>query len=247
MVKEFGLIGKSLEHSFSPVYFTDKFARLGLDHTYTAFELSDINEFNSLIEKLPNLVGLNVTIPYKTTIIPFLSEMSEEAKAIGAVNTILVTSSGSIGYNTDVIGFEKTLKGLRPQQTNALVLGTGGASNAVVHVLNKMGMEYRLISRKPKGNQLGYAEVNKMMLREYPLIINTTPLGMYPNVEGKPDLPYQFLSERNLLLDLVYEPRVTSFLKEGLQRGARIKNGFEMLIQQAEASWAIWSTPGFFV
>lgn len=240
MSKLYGILGKSLGHSFSPDYFSHKFQKLHIDAVYRKFEISHIDEVKRVLAE-SNLVGLNVTIPYKQEVIPYLDILSEEVNAIGAVNTILLKSGKSYGFNTDVVGFAQTLKSLNIGKTKCLVLGTGGAAKSVQYVLNQRNMECLSVSRSPENGQINYEQIDKPLLQQYPCIVNTTPLGMSPNIE-KPDLPYRYLSENNILIDLIYQPRVTPFLLEGLERGARIKNGFEMLISQAEASWKIWQT-----
>jgi len=238
---DFGLIGKSLDHSFSPSYFAGKFQKLGLNHSYTAFELEAIDAFPALLKQHPNLVGLNVTIPYKESILSYMDELSVEAEEIRAVNTILIRDGKCIGHNTDIFGFEAMWRSLYLRREPCLVLGTGGASKAVCYVLEKRKVPFVQVSRSPLGGQIYYDEISRQLLKKYPIIVNTTPLGMYPNVFSKPNLPYSGLDEKNVLIDLVYEPRTTAFLREGLNRGSRIKNGFQMLVEQAEASWKIWS------
>ncbi|MCB9260838.1 MAG: shikimate dehydrogenase [Flavobacteriales bacterium] len=235
----FGIIGNPLGHSFSPDYFNAKFKCLNLPFEYKKFELQHIEDFSELAQN-QNLIGLNVTIPFKEKIIPFLNEISPEAQNVGSVNTILFAENKTIGYNTDVIGFEKMLETIGLKSiSKCLILGSGGASKAVKYVLEKNQMEYLLVSRKPTFG-FSYGKLNKKIIQEYTTIINTTPLGMWPNVEEKPDIPYQFLNPKNILIDLIYKPRTTAFLSEGLNRGCRIKNGYEMLVNQAEAAWKIW-------
>jgi len=241
MTKVYGIIGRSLGHSFSPEFFASKFKKIRADAVYRKFEIGSIEKFSSIVSAEPNLVGLNVTIPYKKEIIPYLDAVSDEVKTIGAVNTVLLKSGKLYGYNTDVVGFKKSFQSLNLGKTKCLVLGTGGAAQSVYFVLDQLGIEYQKVSRGKSLGDLTYKELDKDILNRFPCIINTTPLGMAPN-KGKPDLPYRFLSEKNTLVDLVYQPRVTPFLEEGLRRGTRIKNGFEMLISQAEASWEIWQT-----
>jgi shikimate dehydrogenase len=238
---EFGLIGKSLDHSFSPAYFGEKFKKLGLTHTYEKFELQTIEQFPDVPKQHPELIGLNVTIPYKESIIPFLDELSPEAKEVEAVNTIAFSRGKLKGYNTDIHGFDAVWRSLYLRKEPCLVLGTGGASKAVVFVLKKHKVPFLNVSRNPTQDQIGYDEISTKLISEYPVIVNTTPLGMYPDVKSKPKLPYAVLDEKNVLIDLVYEPGTTAFLHEGLRRGARIKNGFQMLVEQAEASWNIWT------
>lgn len=238
---KFGLLGKDISYSFSRGYFTDKFKTLGLtDHSYENFDLADISMFPRIIkEEQPK--GLNVTIPYKEQVIPFLDELDVEARTIGAVNTIKCTSNGLKGYNTDAYGFKMALvPKLKPHHKKALILGTGGASKAIAYVLDGLGIDFCYISRKPKKGQLSYTEVNKEILSSYAIIINCSPVGTFPNVDDKPALPYQFLTEKHLLFDLIYNPEKTAFLTEGEQRGTTIQNGLLMLQQQAEKAWEIW-------
>ena len=243
-MKHYGLIGKSLKHSFSKDYFTDKFEKEGLDANYSLCELDSISNLDTIFAN--NWQGLNVTIPYKEQIIPYLNEVDELATNIGAVNTIKFSQKkGKIelkGYNTDVIGFEQTLKPLlKSHHTQALVLGTGGASKAVTYVLNKLNISYSFVSRKAGINKLAYDELNAEIITTHTLIINTTPLGMFPDIEGYPDIPYNAIGKRHLLYDLVYNPNKTLFLLKGEQRGAIIKNGLDMLVTQAEESYKIWN------
>ncbi len=235
----YGLIGYPLNHSFSPGYFRRKFEKEGIDDaSYSLFPLRSVEEFTTLDG---NMRGLNVTIPYKESIIPFLDELTEEAKEIGAVNTILFQNGRTTGYNTDVFGFRKSLEnaleGRKPAK--ALVLGTGGASKAVLYVLKKMKIGVNLVSR---GNgYLKYDEINKKIMDSHRLIVNTTPLGMYPDTHNCPHLPYHFLGPDHILFDLIYNPEKTLFLAQGEARSAVIKNGLEMLELQAEKSWEIWN------
>jgi len=241
--KKYGLIGKALSYSFSPKYFMEKFSKLELtSHTYATFELADITEFPEILVRNPNLCGLNVTVPYKELVIPFLDRLDETALAIGAVNTICFSNGQLIGANTDAYGFQRSLAAvLKPHHERALILGTGGASKAVAFILDKMGVEYRFVSRNPTDGQLAYSELNDLVVRHFPLIINTTPLGTFPDIEACPDIPYQHLSERNLLYDLTYNPEVTTFLRKGQEKGAAILNGYRMLVLQAEKSWELWN------
>jgi shikimate dehydrogenase len=242
----YGLIGKSLSHSFSQNYFTEKFKHENINASYELFELSAIEDFTNLLVKHPDLKGLNVTIPYKEQIIPFLTSITEEAKEIRAVNTVKIERSGRnfelSGYNTDVIGFRESLiPPLNSHHNKALVLGFGGASKAVTYVLKQMGIEYIIVNRKNTPSSITYNQMNKEIMDEFNLIINTTPLGLYPDIDSAPEIPYEFLSSKHLLYDLVYNPELTLFLKRGKLRGATIKNGIEMLHIQAEASWKIWN------
>ncbi len=244
-MRTFGLIGYPLSHTFSPTYFSEKFFREGIENaTYQAFPLESIQEFPHLLQNNPKLEGLNVTIPYKEAIIPFLDEISKEAEAIGAVNTIRIDKDGKkIGFNTDVYGFEVSLKPLlKAHHQKALVLGTGGAAKAILYVLQQLNIEFRLVSRNPSKNQLGYADINSEVMNTHHLIINTTPLGMSPKIHDFPDISYQFASEKHLFFDLIYNPEKTIFLIKGKLKGAAFKNGLEMLYLQAERAWEIWNT-----
>ncbi len=241
MKRNFGLIGKTLSYSFSEDYFRKKFSAEEIDGTYSNFELEQIEDFSEL--PLTDLSGLNVTIPYKELIMPMLDEIDPEAAAIGAVNTIKFVDGQLVGYNTDAPGFRNSIRPyLKSWHQKALILGTGGASRAIAHVLKKMGIEYRFVSRTPDGDlQIGYEELNENALRFFPFIINTTPLGTYPDVNQRPDIPYQFLSKNNFLYDVVYNPEESTFLKLGREQGAQTMNGMRMLENQAELSWKIWN------
>jgi shikimate dehydrogenase len=244
MIKQFGLIGYPLGHSFSKKYFEEKFATENLqDCLFDLFPIKEIQVFKNLIAEQQNLVGLAVTIPYKETVIPFLDNIADATKEIGAVNCIKLVNGKTIGYNTDVIGFEKSLKPLlKEHHTKALILGTGGASKAVQYVLKNIGIHYLLVSRIKTDSTITYEDISEEMLQSHLLVINTTPLGMSPNEEGLPNLPYQFLTSKHLLYDLIYKPEKTLFLQKGEEQGAAIKNGFEMLVLQAEENWKIWNS-----
>ena len=243
-MRQFGLIGYPLSHSFSKGYFAEKFQKEGIaDCQYDVFPVADIEDFVELCEQHKNLAGLNVTIPYKEKIIPFLDELNEEAAAIGAVNTIKFINGKKIGYNSDCYGFEMSLKPLlKPYHTNALILGTGGASKAVEYVLKKLGISFQYVSRNKSANTINYDELDEHIIHHSKLIINSTPLGMYPDIENSPDIPYDFITDKHLLYDLIYNPEETQFLKKGKQHGAQTKNGLEMLYLQAEKSWKIWNS-----
>ncbi|MGZ5245172.1 MAG: shikimate dehydrogenase family protein [Bacteroidia bacterium] len=247
-MKKLGLIGFPLSHSFSQKYFTQKFTALGLkDWQYELFPIEYLKDFPDLVARHPELVGLNVTIPHKVNIIKFLDELHKEAETVGAVNTIKISiyNNGKKylkGYNTDVYGFEFSLKPLlKPHHTKALILGTGGASKAVKFVLDKLGIESQFVSRNPNENQLSYISLDEKILQEHLLIINTTPLGMQPNINSFPEIPYQYLTENHLVYDLVYNPEETLLLQKAKAQGAQIKNGLEMLHLQAEKAWEIFS------
>jgi shikimate dehydrogenase len=241
----FGLIGYPLGHSFSKQYFTEKFLKEGLtDCSFEAFAIASIDEFPSLLKNNPALRGLSVTIPYKEQVLQFVDEISEEVKFIGATNSIKIADNKLTAYNTDIIGFRQSFTPfLLPHHTKALVLGTGGSSKAVQYVLTKMGIDFLIVSRNKSANQkvITYTQINEVLLREYPVIINCSPVGMYPNENDCPEIPYQFLSSNNYLFDLVYKPAPTLFLQKGAEKNALIKNGHDMLLIQAEASWKIWN------
>lgn len=239
---QLGLIGKSLTHSFSKRYFEDKFDNLQLKgFNYSNFELASIEGFPQLIASEPKLNGLNVTIPYKQSIIPYLAHISEEAKSIGAVNTIKIKNGQLLGYNTDAYGFIKSLEPLlASHHTKALLLGSGGASKAVAYSLSRLGIEHLTVSRTPNENDIDYAQASRL-LGDYALIINCTPLGTFPNVNEMPPLDIESLNEKSLVYDLIYNPNETLLLTRASQKGARIKNGYEMLVLQAEKAWSIWN------
>jgi len=243
-MKTYGLIGKSLSHSFSKKYFTQKFDNQGLtDCEYINIELESIEEFNEKIKELP-IKGLNVTIPYKETIIPYLDEIDEVAKEIGAVNTIVFKDGKLKGYNTDAFGFKQSIKPFfKPQHERALILGTGGASKAVEFVLKQYGVEVYFASRnKSNGNVLNWNEINQNVIKHHLMIVNCTPLGMFPNIDSKPPIPYAGLTNQHLLVDLVYNPKETLFMKIGKENGAKVINGLTMLEQQAEKSGELWNS-----
>jgi shikimate dehydrogenase len=237
----YGLIGITLTHSFSPAYFKKKFAEQRIDAFYDAFPIPYIRELPALLENNPDLAGLNVTIPYKEAVIPYLDEVDAVAAHIGAVNCIVIKDGRKKGYNTDAAAFEQSLNQLlTPEHSSALILGTGGSSKAVAYALEQLGIPFLPVSRTRKVNGLTYEELTPEIVTQHKLIINTTPLGMYPNNDTAPPLPYESLGEHHLLFDLIYNPEETKFLTLGKQQGAIIKNGFEMLQLQAEKSWEIW-------
>ena len=240
----FGLIGFPLSHSFSQRYFTEKFLREGItDAEYALFPIDQIDAFPRLWENQPDLKGLNVTIPYKEKVIPYLSVLSDVVQKTGACNCIKKTSKGLVGYNTDVTGFEQVLlRNLKPIHRKALILGTGGAAKAVQYVLHKNDIEFIGVSRQHGPGKLTYQELDEEIMREHLLIINTTPLGMYPQTDSAPDIPYDILTRDHFLFDLVYNPAKTLFLERGEARGSFIQNGADMLAIQAEESWRIWTT-----
>lgn len=243
MQELYGLIGKKLSHSFSKKFFSEKFEKEGLSHCrYELFELQEINELPALISANPSLKGLNVTIPYKEAVQPFLYEIDETALKIGAINVIKVKGEKLYGYNSDFYGFKNSLVNWLKSwnQLQALVLGTGGASRAVAATLETLEIPYKFASRQPASDVLVYKEITPEVLSSYRLIINTTPLGMYPDILTMPDLPYEAITPQHYLYDLVYNPLETTFLLKGKECGAKVKNGLEMLHLQAEESWRLW-------
>lgn len=246
-MKTYGLIGKSLTHSFSPAYFTAKFLKEGIiDAEYLPFEISDISQLPALISQHNQICGLNITIPYKESVIPYLQHLDRVAEEIGAVNTIHIErTNGNIalkGFNTDATGFSASvLPMLREQHHSALILGNGGASKAVIYVLKKAGLDVLVAARNPEYGQLNINELTPDIVRYHRLIVNTTPLGMYPNTEVLPPIPYTGITPMHLLYDLIYNPETTAFMMEGILRDADTMNGYRMLIGQAEASWKIWN------
>lgn len=245
-MRTFGLIGYPLSHSFSKKYFTEKFAREGIqDAVYELFPLETIQAFPGLMAEHPGLCGLNVTIPYKESVIPFLDALDAGAAAIGAVNVIKVEAERLTGYNSDAHGFEVSLKRFLDQNNarpeRALVLGTGGAAKAVVWVLQRLGIEYLFVSRSEGPGRITYADLDAQYLEAYPLLINTTPVGMAPHIGDCPAIPYHLLSARNLLYDLVYNLEPSLFLQRGAQAGCPVVNGLEMLYLQAERAWTLWN------
>ncbi len=239
----FGVIGKPLAHSFSKKYFTEKFEKENLtDCRYENFQLESIEEFKQLM-LISGLQGLNVTLPYKKKVLLFLDEISAEVEKIGACNCIKIMNGKTKGFNTDVIGFKKSLEkkiDFTKQQT-ALILGTGGAAKAVQFVLEELQINYQFVSRNPANRQLAYKQLNAETMNLNQLIINTTPLGMCPNEKDFPEIPYEHLGSNHLLFDLIYNPKKTNFLIKGEAKGAEIQNGLEMLQIQADESWKIWN------
>ncbi|GAB3931250.1 shikimate dehydrogenase family protein [Mucilaginibacter myungsuensis] len=262
-MKFYGLIGYPLTHSFSKKFFTEKFEKENIeDHVYDLYELSNLSDFPELLRANPKLCGLNVTVPHKIGVVRYLDWVSEEAKEVGAVNCIRIAAESPVaaafagevgiqdhdfkleGFNTDVYGFEHSLKPLlKKHHKKALLLGNGGAARAVKCVLDKLDIEYKLVTRRPEGrNSIRYDAVTKKMMEEYTLIINSTPVGTSPNVDECPPIPYEYITSEHLLYDLIYNPEQTLFLKKGHEQGAATKNGYEMLVLQAERSWEIWNT-----
>lgn len=244
--KLYGLLGYPLVHSFSQTYFNQKFEAENISAQYINFEIPDIGMLMEVVAENENLNGLNVTIPYKEQVIPFLDEIDPATKEVGAVNVIkFIRDKDGLrlkGYNSDIIGFTDSIKSLlKPHHQSALVLGTGGAAKAVSYSLRKLGLDVQLVSRRKSANTLVYEELTKNDLKTHKVIVNTTPLGMYPNVDICPDIPYRYLTPQHLCYDLIYNPDETLFLKNSRQAGAQVKNGLEMLLLQAFASYSIWN------
>ena len=260
-MKLYGIIGYPLAHSFSQKYFSEKFLKLGLaDHEYKTFPIANISEFPKIISENPALLGLSVTIPHKQAVIPCLNELDETARIVGAVNCIKIVPSPLkadqvprlVGYNTDVFGFQQAIKPfLESHHSRALILGTGGASKAVAFVLSEIGVDFHFVTRnQPKArsqkqtdhkNIFNYSELNKSIIDNFPLIINTTPVGMFPNITSTPQIPYEHLTSKNFCFDLIYNPEKTLFLQKAKEKGALTQNGLTMLHQQAEKAWEIWN------
>ncbi len=243
--KLYGLIGYPLGHSFSQDYFNRKFESENVDARYVNFEIPEIGDFHNVVARNPNLAGLNVTIPYKQQVIELLDEMDPEAAEIGAINVIkFIRRNGKLtlkGYNSDIIGFRDSIAPmLTDQHSHALVLGTGGASRAVCYALRSLGIEPQLVSRNRAPGVITYADITPEIIDTHKIIVNTTPLGMYPHVDECPDIPYKLLTPQHLCYDLLYNPDVTLFMKRSADAGAEVKNGLEMLLLQAFAAWNIW-------
>jgi shikimate dehydrogenase len=250
MVKEpdefkfrFGLIGKNIDYSFSRGYFNAKFKKESLPYIYENFDLKSIHGLSAVLQKHENIKGLNVTIPYKEDIIPFLNAIDKRARSIGAVNTIRITNQGQlIGYNTDYLGFKKSLKPfLKENHNRALILGTGGASKAIAYALHIMNISYDYVSRNTNSAaKFLYSDLTESIVESYPIIINCTPIGTFPKVNNCPDIPYEGIGKNHICYDLIYNPEQTKFLSCGLVQGAQTINGLEMLHIQAEEAWKIW-------
>ena len=236
-MKHFALIGYPLGHSMSAAYFLDKFSRGGIEAEYLPLPMERVED---ILPHCAKLSGFNVTIPHKQSIIPLLAEISEEAKAVGAVNCVKVTPQGLVGYNTDIIGIRKSLEGITLKGAKAIVLGTGGASKAVQYVLREGGAEVAVVSRSQGVSDLAYADLTEEVIRNCDIIVNATPIGMFPNVCNAPEIPYSALSAKHTLFDCVYNPRITEFLRLGAEQGAHTIDGLTMFYAQAEASWEIW-------
>lgn len=244
-MKKFGLIGYPLGHSFSKNFFNEKFHSENIDAEYVNFEIPTIKDLTKVLLLNPDLVGMNVTIPYKEQVIPYLDELAPDAKEIGAVNVIKLVRQKNktklVGYNSDIIGFMQSIEPLlEPQHKKALILGTGGASKAVFTGLKKLGLEAKFVSRTPKKDMLTYEDLTPEIMEEYKVIVNCTPVGMYPKADEYPNIPYEYITPNHLLYDLLYNPNTTLFMKKGADKGAVTKNGLEMLLLQAYAAWNIW-------
>ncbi|MGB4930023.1 MAG: shikimate dehydrogenase [Chitinophagales bacterium] len=242
-MKLFGLIGFPLTHSFSEKYFSDKFRKEEIEECkYELYPLENVEDVRFLFEVNKELKGLNVTIPYKESVIEYLDDLDDIAQKIGAVNCIKIDEIQRVGYNTDYAGFRDSLKPLlKKHHTKALVLGTGGASKAVVYALNELGIQTTLVSRKEGTTELTYQQLTKEIISQHSIIINCTPVGMYPDIQLCPEIPYEFITAQHILYDLIYNPGKTLFLEKGEKQGATIKNGLQMLELQAEYAWEIWN------
>lgn len=239
---KYGIIGNPLGHSFSKGFFTEKFAKEGIDAQYLNFQIPEIGKLTDVLKENPELRGINVTLPYKTEVIPFLDELSDEAREIGAVNVVQIRNGHLKGFNSDIIGFTRSIQPLlKPHHKKALILGTGGASRAIRVGLTRLGLEWKYVSRTPREGMITYNDITAETLKEYEVIVNCSPVGMFPKVDECPAIPYEFLTADNLLYDLVYNPEDTLFLKRGREQGARGKNGLEMLHLQAITSWEFWN------
>ncbi len=245
-MKKFGIIGHPLGHSFSPSYFNEKFQNEGIDAVYEKYDLPVITDLQAIIDYTQDLCGFNVTIPYKEKVMSYLDIVSPEARSIGAVNVVKVINKDGKkyleGYNSDLIGFMRSIQPLiEPHHKKALVLGTGGASKAIIYGLHRLGIETLLVSRYQKDNTIQYEQIDKTVLEEYTVIVNCTPCGMAPHFDECPPLPYENITPKHLMFDLIYNPDETLFLKKGREQGAITKNGLEMLLLQAEGAWEIWN------
>lgn len=245
-MRKFGLIGKNISYSFSKNYFTTKFQDENILHaSYENFDIQHIGEFQNILESNPNLKGLNVTIPYKESVMPYLDKLNKKAKKIGAINTIKITKKGKLkGYNTDFYGFKKSIKPhLKLKHKHALILGTGGASKAIAFALKQLKIDYQFVSRNTtKKGYITYKSLTPSIINKHLIIINCTPLGTFPNVNEAPNIPYQAITENHILFDLIYNPEETLFLKNGVTKNATTINGYQMLAFQADKAWEIWNS-----
>lgn len=244
MEYKYGLLGKNISYSFSRKYFAEKFSKLELSkYSYENFDIPEIEEFPNIIKSIPHLKGFNVTIPYKESILPYIDKLSKKAKKIGAINCVKVTKKGTLkGYNTDWYGFKKSLEPLlQSHNTKALILGTGGASKAVAFTLEQLNIDFKYVSRQRTTTNLQYEDLNEAIFQEYTIIINCTPIGTFPTIDACPALPYEHFSAQHIAYDLIYNPEETTFLKIAKEKGATIKNGYDMLVFQAEKAWEIWN------
>lgn len=242
--KQFGLIGRNIDYSFSKKYFQEKFSTEYFEgHTYENFDIQTIEEFTTIIKNNPNLKGLNVTIPYKETVVPFLNKLSKKATEIGAVNVIKISKKGKLkGFNSDYYGFGKSLKSIvKPHHKKALILGTGGAAKAVSFALKMLKIDYTFVSREASEKTIDYDRINETTFDNFQIIINCTPLGTSPNLDAFPPIPYDYFTKKHIAFDLIYNPEETIFLQKAKLKGATIKNGYEMLVFQAEKGWRIWN------
>ena len=240
---KYGIIGFPLGHSFSRGFFTEKFAREGIDAQYLNFEIPDVAMLKDVLRENPELRGLNVTLPHKQAVIPLLDELSDEAREIGAVNVIRVRDGRLKGFNSDIIGFTESIRPLlQPHHTKALILGTGGASRAIRVGLSRLGIEWIYVTRSPREGMFAYSDLTPEVMKEYSVIVNCSPVGMFPKVDQAPAIPYELLTPKHLLFDLVYNPEDTLFMKKGREQGSIVKNGLEMLHLQAVASWEFWNS-----
>lgn len=244
-VKKLGLLGKNISYSFSQNYFSQKFieAKIDSDFSYQNFDIQNIDKFPEILKNNLELIGLNVTIPFKETIIPFLDELSDNVKQIGAVNTIKILPNGNLfGDNTDFFGFNKSLETLiESHHKKALILGTGGSAKAVAFGLKKLNIGATFVSRNSKENCILYSELNQEIFNNFQIVVNCTPIGTFPKVELYPDIPYQLFTKNHIAFDLIYNPEETEFLKRAKENGAKTKNGYDMLVFQAEKAWKIWN------
>lgn len=243
-MSKFGLLGKNIDYSFSKSFFTEKFEKESLSHTYENFDIQSLENFHALIAENNTLKGLNVTIPYKEKIIPYLDGLDDTARKIGAVNVIKILQNNRLlGYNSDYFGFITALSVFLPlKRKTALILGTGGASKAIAFALDQLDFEYRYVSRTPVENSLSYTDLNKKLIEKYHLIVNCTPLGTSPRISDFPPIPYQFLTQNHLAFDLIYNPTETEFMKKAKFYGAKTCNGLIMLESQANKAWEIWNS-----